>query len=298
MKLLSIAILVLLVACNKKEEKETLTAPSAADYGVYTRCDSEDGISIKTIVSFHQASLVGSFTVYAGAKCNPGYILFNEKDIFSYTKSGTDYVLSAEAVAMTALSTAASDGFNTKHFCGYSNWFSDIPKNVLGQNCEGTTVSLGETQNVSIFKSGSSLVMKEGNQKTSYSKVHTINFANRGLALTNGSYAYYDGSRAVFLTLASPNFSMRLYDETTHRFYIKSGTYTSANNVGSFSAVSNTPTCGTDVGVIVDRKFFQSGTTLALEGLEGTDWLFEKTTLSDTQFEDAFLTGTYVQQCF
>ena len=301
MKALLLVFLLASVACVKKEEGSTvLSAPSAADYGVYSLCENDSGASMKVVMYYNQKSLNGTFTLHAGANCSPQNAIAVMKDVYSYTNVGSEFTLTVESITINPISTSAVNLFNGNtsggsNPCTDYTWVLNTPKDMFG--CAGYDVSRGDTHKINLYKDGSSLVMKESGLKTKYARLHSINYAPQSQTLANGSYTYFDGSRAVHLTLASPNFTMKVFDETTLRYYVKSGTYTSSNNEAVFTITGTTPTSCVANGPVT-YKFFQSGSNLILDGLEGTDWLMEKTTYTDSQFQAAFLSGSYSSACY
>ena len=300
MKALLLVFLLASVACVKKEESSSvLSAPGSADYGVYSRCDNEGGMSIKVVMYYNQKSLNGSFTLHSGANCLAPNALAVMKDIYSYTNVGSVFTLTVESMTMTPIDASTVNLLNGNtsggsNPCGSYNWVQNTPKDMFG--CDGYDINRGDVHTINLFKDGSSLVMKEDGVKTKYARLHSINYAPQSQTLANGSYTYYDGSRAIHLTVTSPNFTMKVFDDATSKFYVKTGSFSSANNVAAFNITNTTPSCGSNG--ILNYKFFQSGSNLLIDGLEGTDWLLEKTPNTASQFEAAFLTGTQVSGCF
>lgn len=297
MKVVLGLLLVLLISCNK-EEKKPFVPLVQADLGTYEVCESEDGVSAKSQVFFNENSIVGSLTLYSTTDCTPGDELFNERDYYSYINSLTSYTLRLESIVMTSLDATVTSNFNSASICQYTNWSTTVPKQITGRDCEGTTFNVGDESSVSIFKSGTSLVMSDEGLRTTYGLVNTLDLSPAGQTVANGTYIYYDGTRGAHLTLSSPNFQLIQYNESTRQYYTKNGTYTSANNELQLTAVTNTPDCAADEGSAIPRMFTSSTISLGLDGLEGTDWLMEKVSVSSNTFRDVFLGTGYVAQCF
>lgn len=298
MKVVCCLLLVLLISCNK-DEKKPFAPLVQAELGTYEVCESEGSESLKTQVFFNENSILGSLTLYRTTGCTPGDELFNERDYYSYTNSLTSYTLKLESIVLTSLDATVTSNFNSgAGICGFTNWATTIPKQITGRNCQGTTFSVGDESSVSIYKSGTGLVMSDEGVSTTYGLVKLLDLSPAGQTVANGTYVYYDGTRGAHLTLSSPNFQLIQYNEATRQYYTKNGTYTSANNELQLTAVTNTPDCAADEGSAVPRMFTSSSISLGLDGLEGTDWLMEKISVNSTTFRDVFLGTGYVAQCF
>lgn len=297
MKFVAVVLSVLfLVSCNKKEGSpiNTTTPP---DLGTYETCENVDGISAKTKVFLNEISMAGTITFFASTDCPTGQELFSETDIYSYSRNGTSFSLTMESVSFALYNSTIVSQFNTQSFCGYSDWVINVPKRAAGRNCDGYMVSVGDQSSLSMYKSKGKLVISDAGEKSSYTKVAGLEFNDVGQTAPNGSYVYYDGSRGVHLLLSSPNFQMVIFNQANKRYYIKNGTYTSANNEIVFSTVVNTPDCDTDEGTPVTRGFNSSSISLAMDSVETDTWLMEKINFTNNQFRDSYLQAGYTQSC-
>lgn len=290
-------ILVLMIGCNKSEDKVT-APPTEADYGVYESCVSDDGLSYKTTVLYNDISLTSFQIYYDGNNCVAGQEMFSYEEMYSYTNVDVEHTLEVESIVMTPLDASVTSAFNSEGLCSSGSWSTNSPMQILGRNCEGEMINRDDTATVTIYKSGTKFVLKNGNVKFSYNRVKSLDLSPAGQTLSNGSYYFYNGTRGVHLTLASPNFTMVIYDQATKSYYTKTGTYTSANNVADLTTTTNTPDCDSDEGTPESRMFLRTTNSLSIESNESTVWMMNKFTNTAAVFRTNYLEAGYSAQCF
>ena len=297
--LCSVFLLMALVAC-KGGGGDSVTSGSSSINGIYQSCeyDSDNDFSTRSTIYVNQEMISEVIRYYSGSGCSAGNEEFEDRATYSYTKISSGYRLAFVGLTMTSLSANDQAWNNTNSYCGFNNWTQNLPKIVLGADCDGNTINAGDYMDVQVRKSGSSLVVKAPGGSFTYASIGPWSFANQGQTVADGTWYYNDGSYGAILVTNAGSYTMTYLDPTGMKYFTATGTYTSANNVVNTTVVSYSPDCADDEGTTYAEKFTQTNFSLAIQGEtanEGT--LFEKLPLSNAQMISVFANG-YTAGCF
>lgn len=272
-------------------------------YGVYQICeyDSDSDMSSRSLIYLNGNLFTETITYYLGANCQAGSEVFDERYIYSYSKTGTNYRIYLEGLTSTSLNNGDLNFNNTNSYCGYNNWVLNVPKNILGRDCAGTTLNQGDFADVTAVMSGTNLVVTSSERTVTYTQAGAWNFSPQGQTIANGNWAYFDGGIGAYLVTNNGSYTMTYFDPDTQRYFTENGTYTSSNNVMNLTVVSYVPDCGNDEGTTETKRFAQTSFSLAVEGVgedDDVDILLEKVPYTQNQFRDAYLGAGYLAGCF
>lgn len=296
-----VLLLAFVIACKGGGGGSSVISSAAVANGVYQVCQdqTDDGVSFRSTVYLNESMLSEVSVYYTGLGCGAGNEDYEERATYSYTKSGASYRLVFEGLTATSLSNSDLTWNNTNTYCGYANWALNVPKNILGQSCQGDTISQGDFNDVTVSNSGTGLVVVAPGGTFTYSLTGAWNFANQGQTIANGNWGYYDGAFGAYLVTNNGSYTISYFDQSTMRYFTETGTYTSANNVMQITVGSYSPDCGDDEGSTEAQNFSQTSFSLALQGEAANEGLlFEKVALTELQFLNVLLRGGYSTGCF
>lgn len=296
-----IAIAFLMAACKGSGGNgNTIITPSPVSPGVYTYCenDTENNISARALILVTANSMHEKLLQYSALNCASGSEEFEMHTIYSYTRSGTTYTMTYQSATTTSLS--ASDVLNneTVDFCGVTDWTINEPVSMMGRDCGGYAVNVGDTFNMSAYGTSSGMKVVVSGVTLNYTSLGAMNFSNVGATVADGNYIFYNGGIGIYMNVTSPNYSVTLYDVATTRYYTENGTLTSSNNSVVFTVGSYTNGCGDgDEGESSTMSFAKTPWSLALKETSG-ELLMEKFSYTEAQFRSAFLPGIWSAGCF
>ena len=296
MKILLMLALMFTVACKKSGDSKVITPSTPAEYGVYeTGCIADGSSGTASIGRFYYGDsyIFEESTLYSSSNCSDSYKLITESYTYSYSRNGVALNLSL----VSSVGIVHHSSLQT--LCGQS-WSLNTPKSLIGVDCGDGALQLGATLAIDVVATGNGARVYSGSESFNYSRIHTIDFANKGETLSNGDFSYYDGTNALYLTIATPNFAATFFDADLNRYFTINGTFTSSNNSATFTVVANSQNCQPTefaVGMSFTDKFSKASKSLALREDDG-DILLAKVNYTSTQFRTAFLSGSYSQACF
>lgn len=300
MKCFLLLVALIVVGCNEKKKSSPVNESVPADLGTYKNCVNDDDTSVRTVVVLGEQTVTALLTGYVGKNCPAGSEFFDEVDSYSYTSSGTEITLSIESITFMPRLLAFVNELNSDSFCGFTNWGVNTPKRVIGVNCGGTVINAGDTEVVTAFKSGSSLVMKQNGESEKYALVKKLNYVANNDAITNGYYGYFDGQTGIHVQWNSSTMNLYVFDPGTLKYYIKNFSYTKSNNIATMTYVSSTPAgCNADATPFT-QKLIPTDFSLGIENDSGQAFIpFEKLLYDATTFRTTHLpSGAYSTGCF
>jgi hypothetical protein len=295
-------LLLLIAACNGgggggSSNKESI---AIGIEGIWESCvnSSSSSISEKNVYLITDKVIQQVTTTFDGHGCVQGTEGYNYRYIMSYSISGSNVEVTIESVSSTSLTSYDVTYNNSNSYCGFNNWVINVPKNISGKDCGGTTSSVGATDTYSFTKTSNSLDFEKGDIKIHTSLSSAFDFSQRGQILSDGNYVYFDGETGIYMTLDAGVYSVFYFDMNTLRIFGEGGTYTSANNLITFTVGEYLPTnCGTNVGESFNIPFSKTSFSLALK-YPNISILGEKVSMSMSEFSSAYLGQTFSLGCF
>ena len=302
-KCLMMGLLVLLgVGCKGKGD-ESVTSSNLGDIlGAYSSCEqmkvNSQVFSVKSLLFISEGTLSETYTLHSGSGCNSSYQIESISSQFELSQSGSQYNATLVAVTSTILSSAYTSTYNSYAYCGFTNWTTNVPKNISGADCDGVELSVGDSALIKVARSGAKLSITSNAGKSSYTTIDGLNFSS-GANLTNGNYFMYNGSMGLFVTINSGSYSATSYDSATSRNYTENGTYTVNGRNIVFSATSYSNSCTGAVLASTDAiGFSQTSASLALKDINNDFVLLEKASFTKSQFDSAHLRSSFSAGCF
>ena len=304
MKNLTILLLLPLImtACKGGgggSSENSVTATNSIE-GVWESCvkSNTDSMSEKNVYLITDKVIQHVSTSFIGQNCVPGNEEYNYRYIMSYEISGSNVDVTIESVTSTSLRSSDVTYSNTNSYCGYNDWAINVPKNVSGRDCGGSTTSIGAHVTYAFTKTSNSLDFEKGSIKIHTTLSSAFDFSQRGQILSDGTYAYFDGKTGIYMNLNAGVYSVFYFDMATLRIFGEGGTYTSANNLITFTVGEYYPTtCGTNVGETFNIPFSKTSFSLALK-YPHISILGEKVTMSMNEFSSAYMGQTFTLGCF
>lgn len=236
-------------------------------------------------------------TFFSGLGCNSGSEGYNLRTIYTYTRSGNNYNFTVVSITSTSLSNADVTNSNNISYCGYTDWSLGIPKNIAGRNCGGATISLGDSTTSTFQRSGTVGTLTNDNGTTTLNLQMEGSLANLGQTLSDGNYAFYDGSSGVFFTVSGANYSTTYFDAASKLYYEETGTFTSANNQATFT-LATAPCSGAPGDSFLNSfRSFQNA-LLIRDSSETSTIMMEKVSFNRAQFISSYLEAGYAVGCF
>jgi hypothetical protein len=315
-KFIFLFLLVSIIACNggggggrgssdgngegigESEEEESLT--NLIHFGVWTACEdidkNEDNINDSSVlhVLAIDASALGYFrTIYSDTSCVVGNEQYKFNSISSYTRSEDTYTLFLKSETYQSLSEIDVLWNNLNSWCELTNWQLNVPQNILGKTCEGEFSEAGDVSYSFIARS-EDVLMVDG---LLYDIAISGDLTPRGETLQNGTYAFSDGEyTAIMGVFNNGNYTVYYYNILSREYTIESGTYSSSNNVVTFTVSSSNPVgCATGR---TSRRFSNGSLALTLELAESDVILYAmKVTYTEAQFRNEFLGGGFTVGC-
>ena len=171
MRLFSILVLapLILTACNGGGGGggggESSAQSLESHLGVWGYCENYDGnndnildSSVQAYASVGDGSLGVERTNFSGINCPSGSAEYKFVENYTYTRSGNTYSSILQYASYTPLSAGDVSWNNTNSWCGLTNWVLNNPQSILGRNCGGDVVNIGDTSQESIIRNGDTLV--------------------------------------------------------------------------------------------------------------------------------------------
>ncbi|WP_408098654.1 hypothetical protein ACJVC5_07005 [Peredibacter sp. HCB2-198] len=301
MRIAAVLMALVIVGCKSGgSDKVTTDSMTQVQYGRYTICENDTGSSAKSITTVTSTYLQEKLVFYDGTNCATGNEAYELNTIYSYSSMGSNnYRIRVESAMVTPYTSYYEGEFEWAGFCGSTNWSVKVPKNIIGVDCEGLQLNVGDEGDLKIGMAGANLrIVSSGNSLT-YTSMNAMNFSDSNQSLLNGDYVYYDGTNGMYLTIGAPNYSVTFYDQLTRKYFMINGTFTTTGNDATFTVVSSTCPAYTN-GETFNMKYSQLAGSLALRENGDPDLLLEKffTGLNSSHYISAYLESGYINGCF
>jgi len=302
-KFIFLFLLVSIIACNGggggSSNKQALSTNSN-HLGVWTVCEDIDNdddtvndSSILHVLAIDTSAIGYYRTIYSSTFCNSGSEQYKFTSISSYIRSGNSYTMTLKSETYVSLSAIDVSWNNLNSWCELTNWQLNVPQNILGKTCEGEYSQAGDVSHSTATRNGDILISDE----LSYNLAISGDLTPRGETLQNGTYAYSDGEKtAIMGAFNNGNYTVYYYDIENREYTTETGTYSSSNNVVTFTASSSNPIgCATGGA---SRRFSNGSLALTLELAESDLILYAmKVTYTESQFRNEFLGAGFSVGC-
>ena len=301
MRIAAIVLALILVGCKSGGDDKVISdSLTQVQYGRYTICENDSGTSARSITTVTSTYLQEKITFYDGTNCGTADEAYELNTIYSYSSSGSNnYRIRVESAMVTALTSTYEGEFEWAGFCGSTNWSVKVPKNIIGVDCDGLQLNVGDEGDLKIGMVGANLRIISDNNKITYTSMNAMNFANSNQSMINGDYVYYDGTNGMYMTIASPNYSVTFFDQSTRKNFMINGTFTTTGNDATFTVVSSACPAYTN-GETFTMKYAQLAGSIALRESGDPDLLLEKffPALTSSHYSSAYLESGYTSGCF
>lgn len=302
MKILIVLLLAVTISCNGGGGGGggSSSAAQVSHLGLWYHCENYDGdsspgndSSLERVLTIGDSTMSLVRTNFDTTDCSSGHEDYNYQDGYSYHRSGNTYSIVLETEHYTPLSAADVTWDNANAWCELTNWALNVPQSILSKNCDGETSHQGDTGSFVAVRSGTSLSIGVLN----YTLAGTMDVSPAGQTIPNGTYGFSDGTNlAIYITFNNGAYTAYTYDLRSHLYETETGTYTSANNVATFTITSTTPG-GCSSGSL-SRRFAYGSQSVSVEFTEIDEVIMAvKMGVSEINFRNGYLGGGFSAAC-
>jgi hypothetical protein len=299
---LTTMLLISVVGCNGGGGGggSSSTTTPVSHYGIWEHCENYDGnsdgtndSSLKRVLTIGDDEMTLLRTNHNTTGCTQGSEGYRFVNRFSYTRSADQYSVTLMSETYVALSDADVAIDNGDSWCGITNWVKNQVRNIIGLTCGGEVANIGDTDSLSLTKSGSTL----STGVISYSLTADVDLSPAGQVFPNGNYIYSDGvNYALYATFSGGSYSLYRYDLVSLTYSRENGAYTSSNNVVTFSVSSSQPV-GCYTGTFSRRFSYGSGGIVVEFTEDDFTLIAPKVNDSEALFRSSYIGGSYSLGC-
>ena len=266
--------------------------------GLWAKCFNLSSISQLYVFSISTNSLVASYITYYGLNCQTADVGYMQKYVYQVSRSGDTYTNTLVGASTTSMSSGDVTYNNNTSYCGENDWVINVPKDVLGKNCEGVTSSLGDTGTNELKIVGSNLEITGGSDPFQVEPIERPDFNHSGASVYNGNYAFQDGNHAFFLEINNGSYSMSGYDIEGRVYSTETGTYATDGTIFIFTIASQDPSCDATIGDEWALNFSNNiGLALIFKNNKDEIYTAEDISWTEEQFRNAYVGSGFVKGC-
>ena len=157
--LIAILLILSITSCKPKVEAPVDVPGIEGTWNLKPTCKQSSSSYLKIADVFTLTTFNQTTTVYSDSNCTTpsltiamsgSYIVANILATTYEEEGDIDSTLVVFQITLNT-STLVSD-YNTSSYCGYSNWQLNVPKDVLGKNCGGSTMPSAGAVEYSIYR--------------------------------------------------------------------------------------------------------------------------------------------------